>query len=469
MPRKKKKLVQNEEQPLSRLQHIVTNLITPAYRWDTFDGREHMVVPMVMLVEGVHNGNVGPLLYRNEDLAKTPEAWNHKPIVVYHPVINGVGVSACDPDILKNRKVGTIFNAKMEKTKLHAEAWLDPERLKMVDERILPALEKGQMLEVSTGLFTDNEMGDGVWNGEEYKATAKNYRPDHLAILPDIKGACSIADGAGLLRVNEASHGMIREQVQAQLRRKYGEESDVWIEDVFTKFVVFSHAGTLFKQEYTVSNEETSLEGLPVEVVRITQYQTTDGNLVGNVKKEFCSVKKKEMVDSLISNSEGVWSESDRDWLMKQDEERLKKLNPVLTKNGPPTTGEPKPKKKDPVPDPVSNAPKIPTLEEYVSNAPIAYRDVILSGLHAAAEEKKKLVELITNAEGNKFTPERLISMGLETLRQIASLIPTPNPTAEEIRANALNFAGLGDVFSSGSAGEVPVLDLPTMNFDPSK
>lgn len=31
-------------------------------------------------------------------------------------------------------------------------------------------------------------------------AVARNHRPDHLAILPDQVGACSLADGAGLIR-----------------------------------------------------------------------------------------------------------------------------------------------------------------------------------------------------------------------------------------------------------------------------
>jgi hypothetical protein len=71
---------------------------------------------------------------------------------------------------------------------------------------VLDKLDKGEMVEISTGLFTDNIPESGVWNGEAYTAVARNYRPDHLAILPDQKGSCSIADGAGLLR-NKAKPG----------------------------------------------------------------------------------------------------------------------------------------------------------------------------------------------------------------------------------------------------------------------
>jgi len=195
-------------------QKITTNF-TGMVRNDTMEGRDYLVAPMIMIVEGVHEGSNGPLYYPAEELAKTPAVWNTKPIVVYHPQANGEGISACDPDILTNRKVGVIMNTSIgevevkinkEKTKLaalRAEAWLEVDRMKKVDERIAEAVEKNEMMELSTGLFTDNEDVEGEWNGEPYIAIARNYRPDHLALLPDLVGACSIEDGAGFLRLNE--------------------------------------------------------------------------------------------------------------------------------------------------------------------------------------------------------------------------------------------------------------------------
>jgi hypothetical protein len=49
-------------------------------------------------------------------------------------------------------------------------------------------------------LFTDNETAPpGASHlGRPYNFVARNYRPDHLAILPDQRGACSIEDGCGL-------------------------------------------------------------------------------------------------------------------------------------------------------------------------------------------------------------------------------------------------------------------------------
>jgi hypothetical protein len=45
----------------------------------------------------------------------------------------------------------------------------------------------------------DTQVGDNpVFNGVKYEGIARNLRPDHLAILPDDKGACSLEDGCGV-------------------------------------------------------------------------------------------------------------------------------------------------------------------------------------------------------------------------------------------------------------------------------
>ena len=59
-------------------------------------------------------------------------------------------------------------------------------------------------MEVSTGLFTENEEVHGEFRGKPYIAVARNYRPDHLAWLPDQIGACSLAAGCGTLKLNQA-------------------------------------------------------------------------------------------------------------------------------------------------------------------------------------------------------------------------------------------------------------------------
>ena len=64
---------------------------------------------------------------------------------------------------------------------------------------------------------TTTPRATGDWNGKAYVGIARNYRPDHLAILPDMKGACSIADGAGLCRNHERGLTTIPAQVEEPL------------------------------------------------------------------------------------------------------------------------------------------------------------------------------------------------------------------------------------------------------------
>ena len=170
-------------------------------------GKEYIVAPLSMLVSGVLNGSKGPLLYPTEEIEANPEAWNGMPIVVNHPYDeNKTPISARSPEVLENSGIGHIYNVKVENGVLKADGWFSTEDTARVDNSILNDLESGREIELSTGLFTDQEEApeNAVHNdsGKKYTHIARNYRPDHLAILPTSKGACSIADGCGVL-VNE--------------------------------------------------------------------------------------------------------------------------------------------------------------------------------------------------------------------------------------------------------------------------
>lgn len=180
----------------------------------TLNGREHVVVPMRMLVSGVLSGSKGSLYYPPSEIHKTVDAWNGMPIVGRHPVLNGVHVSARRPDVLDKYGLGTVFHAKAVDGVLDGEAWLDVALTSAFDatlptaNRILPRINRGQAVELSTGLFTDNtpvRNGFDPKSRRKYDAVATRYRPDHLAVLPDERGACSVADGCGLA-VNAAGY-----------------------------------------------------------------------------------------------------------------------------------------------------------------------------------------------------------------------------------------------------------------------
>jgi hypothetical protein len=270
---------------------VTLNFVGAKKRYETLNGKQYLVVPAVALTEGVHTGSEGPLLYKKEELARNPMAWNHRPVVVYHPVLNGEGVSACDPTVVESQGVGLTFNSSYD-GRLKMEAWLEEEKLKRIDSRILDALNNNKMVEVSTGLYHGLNETPGTWNGEAYNAEVVNMQPDHLAVLYDQKGACSIQDGAGLLRnadktTTELSFEDIRDQIRSCLNPKSPDlisEGNTskwhWVRDVYSKYAIVECDDKCYKVGYKVRSGKVSIDGEPEEVRKVTSYVTANNEQV---------------------------------------------------------------------------------------------------------------------------------------------------------------------------------------------
>lgn len=191
------------------LESLVSNISVGQTRREQFDGREHIVAPVSMIVPGVLNGSKGALYYPPEEVARNVDAWNGMPIVVYHPTDDsGSPVSARSKGVIEKSGIGTIFGARIHNGKLKALAYFDVEKTKRVDNRIYQSLMKNEPIELSTGLFTDNvpAQNGAQHDGRSYDYVARNYRPDHLAVLPDQIGACSLRDGCGVLVNTTTTH-----------------------------------------------------------------------------------------------------------------------------------------------------------------------------------------------------------------------------------------------------------------------
>lgn len=192
---------------------FLVNAVTGKVRQVVKDGTEYLVVPMSILVPGVLNGSKGALYYPKSEVMKRQGIWNNVHILGYHPTKNGQPVSLIrndgthDPEILNTSSLGIIKNDQWTGKKRIVEGWFDVAKVKAFDQRqaaegraqIYNRLRDGQLVELSTGLYTDNENAPpgATWNGRPYAFVARNYRPDHLAILPDQVGACSTHDGCG--------------------------------------------------------------------------------------------------------------------------------------------------------------------------------------------------------------------------------------------------------------------------------
>lgn len=183
------------------------------------DRREYLVATATLIVPGVLNGSQGSLYYPPDEISSSTNNWDNIPIVLRHPFINGNHVSANHPGILDKYGLGFLSKPTYN-NKLQAEAWFDVEKTKVVDSRVYNWLLVGKPFELSTGLYTNNHIAppNSVYNSpsgksKRYTHIARNYKPDHLAVLPDEKGACSIDDGCGVL-INQLIETAQKQQQQ---------------------------------------------------------------------------------------------------------------------------------------------------------------------------------------------------------------------------------------------------------------
>ena len=137
---------------------------TPVTKY--WEGNEYIVVPVVMMVEGVHNGSRGSVFHSANELAQSVPKWDGMPVTISHPQINGEFVSANSENVYASCGVGHVSNAYMDGTKLKAEAWLSVQKLLALSPETLAMVRSGKILEVSVGLFTEETNTTGVWNGE---------------------------------------------------------------------------------------------------------------------------------------------------------------------------------------------------------------------------------------------------------------------------------------------------------------
>lgn len=196
--------------------HLRLSGAVGALRSAQFEGRDHLVIPVVALVEGViwPTGADAPEFVPAELLAKAPMGWNGEPAVMGHPFEGPRPVSANEPQTLERVAFGRLFHASspdevLDTRRLTVEAWLDPaaaERCGPEAVDVLRRLEaaargEGDPVEVSIGAFVSVERRAGVFDGKRYAAVWMELVPDHLAFLSaGATGACSVEAGCGAPR-----------------------------------------------------------------------------------------------------------------------------------------------------------------------------------------------------------------------------------------------------------------------------
>lgn len=416
----------------------------------TWEGKQYYVIPVVMMVEGVHNGSRGPVLHSAEELGKIVEAWNGIPVTIGHPTTpEGNFVSANEPGVLLDWSVGRVFHAHMDGEKLKAEVWLNVEKLETVSPKTLAMVQSGEPVEVSVGVFSEDDETEGDWNGEHYIAIARNHRPDHLALLPDEVGACSMADGCGLrvnnknekggkndvnvndeLLKNLVTHGLstmpavhqegmtdILNKLQRLLDTMDNPTASHYLEEAYSDHLIYnrrSSAGNeLYKQTYRMKSDgSVELTGDPVKVAKKVEYieiqpvQTNKTNV--KVMCEPC----KEKVNGLIAHEGTHFTEDDREWLEALTEDKLDKMIPKMIRTNKESA---KPPTVDEAWDVIQKDSKP---ADYMAHIPDEVKIQINTEIKNK-EEHDALVQTILANSQNELTAEELGALSVNVLKKL--------------------------------------------------
>jgi len=334
--------------------------------------KAHLVVPVVMMVEGVHSGSRGAMLHTMGELGKFPDSWNGRPVIIHHPQINGEFVSANRPDIVDKEVIGSVYNTDIDGSKLTGEIWIDEDKLNSLAPAVLESINNSEEMEVSLGMFTEEEEVEGTWNTEKYTVIAHNHRPDHLALLPDQIGACSCEDGCGIganknnedMEIgelikqvcvagfavnpigNNADQGYreLMNLVYDKLRSLETDKVYCYLEEMYDDSLIYAKEGdnnrVMYKQSYKIESGKIEFVGEPIEVRKKVDYVVNAverTNFSINNKKEDNKMSKVkdcpeclEKVDTLIANEQSGFTEENREWLLDQEVSIFEKLEPVV-------------------------------------------------------------------------------------------------------------------------------------------
>lgn len=274
-----------------KAQYLIANVDTKAkIRYENFEDVEHLVVPVIAAQQGVMNN----LFYPAEEFRDWVETWNGVPVPISHPMVNGIAVSAKTPRIQELTSVGWFFNVEFTKdNKLKGEIWINTDKVKKLNaEYILDRFTNNEIMEVSTGLYSNVEMVSGEYNGKKYDAIVRNIRPDHLALLPNEIGACSVEDGCGAMRNNNKECACHEIKVKQEEKCSCQNENKITSNDIEVKGDVAQEVDQKDQDENSIVSNEQNGGGKMGFIKSLVQ------NVIANKENEFTN-EDSEKLESL--------------------------------------------------------------------------------------------------------------------------------------------------------------------------
>ncbi len=448
---------------------VVANLDFRQLRQEKLHGRVYNVAPVVLMTEGVHAGSKGPVFYPEEELSKWSPSWDHKPILIDHPPDGSWAGN--DPEVIEKQAVGFLLNTRYD-TKQRSEGWFDAKETAKKCMPLQNAIVNRQLMEVSTGLIVDAQDEEGEFGGVKYNLTARNHRPDHLAILVDKIGACSVEKGGGLWQLNESvenkmSHSEIHSQIAVKLREELGQSWDGFIADIFDKDFVYWEGAEMLRQKYSKNGDEVDFVDPPEKVQRKVEYKAVSNSADSNPQsEEIDNMAKKDLVDKVIANKATKWEEKHRDKLTKMTDEDLELMIPV---EAPPVVKNEKEEEEEEEEEDdkeVKNTVIKPTeekeltMKEWLAKIPAEARPGITNALKFERKAKQRLIASILNTEKGKenFDEKELIAMDVNELDRLNRIL---TPDASDELESYFGSANLVANARGGSEHKEEALPLP--------
>jgi hypothetical protein len=285
-------------------------------RREQHNGREHIVVPSFTLPDGVvMNGG----LYPHDEIEKSYATLEGSLAPLGHPQVNGEYVSAQQPDAINSYHVGAWNrNVKRVGNRISVEKIIDVEFAKNTEggRKLLEAIDKGEPIHTSTGIFLEREMTP---NADGHEWIARNMNFDHDAILIGEVGAATPADGVGMM-VNKTFviNSAIPAVNEDALDDSYGEklailseavkerfatsDSYAYVQDFDDRALVYCTPEGMYSIDYHFEGDNPILTGESRTVVAETSYKVKTNSLVGRFRSmlEYFSTKTKPPVQANV-------------------------------------------------------------------------------------------------------------------------------------------------------------------------
>jgi len=177
------------------MNHYDISVNSGGVRREELEGREHLVVPVKAVEEGVLDGG---FLAANV-IADSEPGWNGVPVVAGHPT-NGspdAFISANQPEVQENLTFGRFFDADAADGEMTGELWLDTAKAERLSDgqgfdvavNAIEKLENGEDVAVSTSYIpTERAEDPGEYDGQSYQHVLESIQPDHIGVLPNGQG-----------------------------------------------------------------------------------------------------------------------------------------------------------------------------------------------------------------------------------------------------------------------------------------